>query len=310
MEGLINKMKNVHRDPSLSPQGLAPGTAKKTSSKGHITGGLLPGHGRMRSGHQSSAGSLTSSLLQKHPASAILAILAVLAFGLLSGGLLQAQSDEQFFSYPEKGTAPVATFTATDPEGAGPIYWSLTDAQDDDNDIVNADIVDRDDLEINQSGVLSFMTPPNFEDPNGSSDNDLPSNPTNIYRVVVQASDGTNVERFKVIVTVTNEDEPGKVTWTVDPDADGSIAVISGGLLQFRTDAQLVATVTDDDGVVATDTTWKWYRSSSMSATGTQISGETTNTYDVSDAPSNNDVGSYIRVEATYRRAPPALPRP
>ena len=75
MQGLINKMRNILRDPSLPSRGLVPGTAKKTSSKRHIPGDLLPGHGRMRSGHQSPAGSLTS--LYKHPTPAILVFLAV-----------------------------------------------------------------------------------------------------------------------------------------------------------------------------------------------------------------------------------------
>ena len=124
MEGLINKMKNIHRDPSLPSRGLAPGTAKKTSSKRHILGDLLPGNGRMRSGHQSPAGSLTS--LYKHPTPAILVFLAVLALGLLfllPGGLLHAQNDGMI-EYAENGTDPVATFTATDPEDRM-VYWSL-----------------------------------------------------------------------------------------------------------------------------------------------------------------------------------------
>ena len=258
MEGLINKMKNIHRDPSLSPQGLAPGTAKKNPSKSHIPGGLLPGHGRMRSGHQSPAGTLTSSsLLHKHPASAILVFLAALAFGLLfllPGGLLQAQSTEQFFSYPEKGTDPVATFSASDPEGAVPIVWSLAadDFDDSDADIAEADSADGSRFKISSDGVLSFRTSPNYEMPRGQA-RDTTTN-TNTYRLVVQASDGDKVDRFKVIVTVTNVDEPGKVTWTVDPDADGSIVIISGGLLQFRTGAQLFATVTDPDSATPTVT--------------------------------------------------------
>ena len=123
MQGLINKMRNILRDPSLPSRGLASGTAKKASSKRHIPGVLLPGHGRMRSGHQSPAGSLTS--LYKHPTPAILVFLAVLALGLLfllPGGLLQAQSAEQFIDYPENGDGPVATFTASDPEDAMPVF--------------------------------------------------------------------------------------------------------------------------------------------------------------------------------------------
>ena len=121
MEGLINKMKNIHRDPSLSPRGLAPGTAKKTSSKRHIPGGLLPGHGRMRSGHQSLGGIAASpaSLINKRFTLPFLALLAVLTAGLLfllPGGLLQAQ-DDGTIEYAENGTDPVATYTGIDPEG-------------------------------------------------------------------------------------------------------------------------------------------------------------------------------------------------
>ena len=43
-------------------------------------------------------------------------------------GSLHAQQSEEFFTYAENGTGPVATFTASDPEGATPIIWSLTTA--------------------------------------------------------------------------------------------------------------------------------------------------------------------------------------
>ena len=45
-------------------------------------------------------------------------VLALSLLFLLPGGLAQAQTAEQFFTYPENGTDPVATFTASDPEGA------------------------------------------------------------------------------------------------------------------------------------------------------------------------------------------------
>ena len=256
--------------------------------------------------HPPLGGATSPSLSTNRPfAFPILAFLAVLAVGLLfllPGGLLQAQSAEQFFTYAENGDGSVATFTASDPEGAMPIVWSVAanGFVDTGADIADTDSVDGSRFKIGSDGVLSFMTSPNYEMPRGVAPDDAN---TNTYRLVVQASDGDKVDRFKVIVTVTNEDEPGKVTWTVDPDANGPIAVISGGLLQFRTGARLAATVTDPDSDSPTVTSWKWYRSSSMSATGTQISGAITDMYDVSDAPSNNDVGSYIRVEATYRES-------
>ena len=194
-------------------------------------------------------------------------------------------------------TGAVATFVASDPEGVSYIGWSLATNIDLDGDgtedVVAGDITDADDFKISSDGVLSFMSSPNFETPVGGVSDD-----SNTYRVVVQASDGTEGDYFKVIVTVTNVDEPGKVTWTVAPSGTASPGT-DIGLLQFRSGARLTAIVTDSDGV--TSPSWKWYRSSSRSETGTAISGETEDNYLVSDSPTNNDVGSYIRVEATYR---------
>ena len=274
MEGLFKKMKNIHRDPSLSPRGLVLGTAKKTSSKRHILGDLLPGNGRMRSGHRSPAGSLTS--LYRHPTPAILVFLAVLALGLLfllPGGLLQAQSAEQFFDYPENGDGPVATFTAGDPEGATPSFWSLTDSTDA-GDVDVDDIADEDLFKIDQNGVLSFKTSPSYE----------PARDTP-YRVTVQVSDGSINEYFKAYINVTDVEETGKITWTVTPSGGSAIS----GLQQFQLGAELIPAVTDPDGLT-TVTAWKWYRGSAV------ISGETGATYDVV----SGDVGNRIRVEATY----------
>ena len=283
-----------------TPVPLSPAskTAQRTSIGGRFLGALTRGPYRKFSGSRP-----PSRLRNRGLALPVLALLAALAVVLLPGGLLQAQSAEQFFTYAENGDGPVATFTASDPEGAMPIVWSVaaTGFTDEAAGIATADVVDRDEFDITSDGVLSFGTPPNYEAPAGGTDNN-----SNTYKIVVQASDGDNVDLFKVIVTVTNEDEPGKVTWTVDPDGVNNAIGPIPGLLQFRSGARLSATVADPD-VVSPDvpmvTSWKWYRSSSMSATGTQVSGRTTETYDVSDAPSNNDVGSYIRVEANYRES-------
>ena len=45
---------------------------------------------------------------------------------------------------------------------------------------------------------------------------------------------------------------------------------------------------------------WQWYRSSSPSAMGTEIDGETNAAYTPQDSAGNNDVGMYLRVVATY----------
>ena len=228
---------------------------------------------------------------------AFLAALAVGLLFLLPGGLLQAQSAEQFFDYPENGTGYVATFTASDPEGAMPVVWSLTTTAVGDV-VVDEDIEDEADFKIDQNGVLSFRTSPNYEAP---ADDDA----DNEYRVTVQASDGDQTGYFEVYVNVTDEEETGKVTWSVDPDGTGSVIVPTSAtgqppvvLRQFQPGASLTASVTDPDAVASGNTTgsitsgitWKWYKGSSV------IAGQAEAIYTVMDG----DVGSTIRVMATY----------
>ena len=88
--------------------------------------------------------------------------------------------------------------------------------------LTQSDVEDAADFKISEAGVLTFATgaadtdddPPNFEVPTDDGTN-------NEYKVVVQASDGGKTDKlsyFKVVVRVTDEEELGKVTWTVDPD--------------------------------------------------------------------------------------------
>ena len=285
-------MRNILR--KNTPPGLAPEPAEQASSGRHLLGVLPNGPGHTRSGRQSRPGGVAShSLLRRRHAIPVLALFAVLAFGLLfllPGGLLQAQSAEQFIAYPENGEGPVATFTASDPEGAMPVYWSITDSADPDANVVGDDIADRALFKIDQNGVLSFMDSPNYE---------APADTNNEYRVTVQASDGEQISYFEVYVNVTDEEEAGKVTWAVDPDGTGSVTVPAGVVLrQFQPGASLTASVTDPDAVTSGNAdgdinsgiTWKWYRGSSL------ISGQITNVYTVMDG----DVGNTIRVMATY----------
>ena len=88
--------------------------------------------------------------------------------------------------YAENGTDPVATYSATDPESVT-ITWTLEGD-------------DAADFEISAGGVLTFGSPPDYENP---ADADL----DNVYKVTVKASDGTNEDRWDVTVTVTNVDE-------------------------------------------------------------------------------------------------------
>ena len=88
--------------------------------------------------------------------------------------------------YAENGAGMVATYGATDPEN-GDIAWSLSGD-------------DADDFEISGAGMLTFMSPPDFESPTDA-------NADNMYSVMVVASDGTNDGAMGVTVTVTDVDE-------------------------------------------------------------------------------------------------------
>ena len=88
--------------------------------------------------------------------------------------------------YIENGTGPVATYTATDPDGSS-VTWSLSG---DDGGVFS----------IDASGSLTFRTPPDYEHP-ADADND------NVYLVTVEGSDGAATDSLSVTVTVTDVNE-------------------------------------------------------------------------------------------------------
>ena len=92
--------------------------------------------------------------------------------------------------YAENDTVPVDTYIATDPENET-ITWTLSGTDMDDFKI----------SKVNNDGVLTFKTPPNFEAPADADSN-------NVYLVTVQVSDGTNTDQLAVTVTVFNVNEP------------------------------------------------------------------------------------------------------
>ena len=129
-----------------------------------------------------------------------LTVLLALAVGLLLSSALPVQGQETI-NYPEGGTRPVATFTATDPENAGAITWSLLEA---DTASITAG-ADFGDFEIDaSSGVLTFAEVPDYEMPADDGEN-------NEYAVTVVATDADGTASYEqVTVTVTNVDEAGR----------------------------------------------------------------------------------------------------
>ena len=144
----------TYSTPSLPP--LATETVPSTSPRQRFLAalaGLLPRN--LPASNRPSGGATSPSSLYKRASGAltVTAFLAVLAFGLLfllPVGPAWAQDDT--IMYPEKGTEPVETYTASDPEGAM-VHWSLGG-------------VDASDFMI-EDGVLRFKKSPDYETPKG-----------------------------------------------------------------------------------------------------------------------------------------------
>ena len=93
--------------------------------------------------------------------------------------------------YQENDASVVLDLDADDPEN-NTISWKLGGT-------------DVDDFGINASGELTFDASPDYENPTDSNRN-------NEYKVIVEASDGTNSDSEEISVNVTNQNEPPEVT--------------------------------------------------------------------------------------------------
>ena len=110
---------------------------------------------------------------------------------LSSSGPLQAQGSSPI-EYPENGEGAVATFTATDPELAGAITWSLATGDD------------AEDFEIDKaSGVLKFAETPDYEMPADGDTN-------NEYTVTVVATDADGMTTEEVVTVDRYERKRGR----------------------------------------------------------------------------------------------------
>ena len=204
-------------------------------------------------------------------------------------------------NFAENGEDAVATFTAVDPEGATPIFWSIAAADTDhdgaDGPLTRADAADAEDFTIDKDGMLKFTSPPDFENPSGE---DAASN---TYKVVVAACDvsadnctGGETGYHKVTVTVTNVNEPGKVTLATST-ANGTPQYLVGATLTATASDGDITNTTQDFTVDVADevtgVTWRWYRG------GTEITDADAqdNIYTLIAADRNNRIRVVVRYQ-------------
>ena len=111
-------------------------------------------------------------------------------------------------NYPENGDAPVATYSASDPDDAPRFIWSLSGA-------------DAEDFAISEEGVLTFRSNPDYEIPRDTGRD-------RTHDLTINVSDGFLTGSLDVTVTVTNVDEPlvirGDDRLTYPEDRSGSVA--------------------------------------------------------------------------------------
>ena len=164
------------------------------------------------------------------------------------------------FVYQENGTSDLYTYRATDPEG-NDVAWGLSGT-------------DGGVFEISETGVLSFMDPPDYESPTDSGRN-------NVYEVTVEAGDGDGkTARLEVTVTVTNVTD--------------RLPVIRGTAQVGRRLRADTSGITADGGRTSVSYSYQWIRSDGN--TDTDIDGETDSTY----TPSGSDVGKTLKVRVSF----------
>ena len=163
-------------------------------------------------------------------------------------------------NYPENGTAVVATFSATDPDGDD-ITWAVGGT---DGPLFE--------FSEDNPGELSFMASPNYEMPAGGSDDD-----SNTYELTVMATDGDNATATKdVMVKVTDVEERATIELSTRQPVVGRL---------------LTATLKNGDEV-ASEVRWTWIGIEGSLTTETDMSSTYT--------PLPGDANDTLRVGVKY----------
>ena len=110
-----------------------------------------------------------------------------------------------------EGTTAVTTVTASDPDFGTVLTYSITGGADASKFTINA-----------ATGVLSFISAPDFEAPGDSGAN-------NVYDIQVQVSDGALTDSQTIEVTVTDVDDALIVT-TINGTSANNVLTGTAGL--------------------------------------------------------------------------------
>ena len=173
--------------------------------------------------------------------------------------------------YAENGAVRVAAYIASSEADRDGIAWSLGGDDAEHFSIDNPAGVLR--FHIDPDDPSLFPQPPDFEAP-------VDDDGDRVYEVIVLARAGSALTLKSVTVTVTDENEAGAISLdTARPKAA----------------AELMATLTDPDGVTAGTVTWQWERSAGRN-TWVVIDGAEAASY----TPVAADTNAFLRVTATY----------
>ena len=169
------------------------------------------------------------------------------------------RNTQDSFVYPENGSSAIYTYRATDPEGSD-VTWGLSGT-------------DRGAFSIDKTGVLTFNSPPDYEDPADTDHN-------NVYELTVEASDGfleqPNNTPLEVTVTVTNLTD--------------ARAVIRGTAQVGRTLTAETSGIPDKDRRDKVDFSYQWL------GDDTDVEGATDQTYEITE----RDEGKTIKVRVKF----------
>ena len=165
------------------------------------------------------------------------------------------RNTQDSFVYPENGASAIYTYRATDPEGSD-VTWDLSGT-------------DSDAFSIDKTGVLTFKSPPDYENPADTDDD-------NVYELTVEARDDSNTTPLDVTVTVTNLTD--------------ARVVIRGTAQVGRTLTAETSGIPDEDRRDKVDLSYQWL------ADETGVEGATDPTYEITE----RDEGKAIKVRVTF----------